>query len=147
MYRSRMLLLVFLVGVAGPTAWAQRIDQIFPVKGTPASGQITEMSPTEVTIIVRGTDQKLSVLSIRRITFAEEPRELATARDNILNGQLENGLEQLKRIDGSAISREYVKQELDYYLSDAQAKLALTGGGDKEAAQQALLAFARSAPK
>lgn len=149
MPRSPRLFLVsfvFLV-VAGPAAFAQRLDQLFPVRGTPVTGTISDMSPTEVTMNVRGADQKFSVLDIKRVAFADEPRELTTGRDNILNGDFESGLDQLKRIDGSTISREFVKQELDYYMAYAHAKSALIGGGDKEAASQALFGFARGAPK
>src|SRR5262245_37463125 len=96
---------------------AQRMDQVVPLRGPPASGSIVSVSPTEVVIKVRGAEQKFSVLDIKRVTAGEEPRELATARDAIQNGQVEKGLDELKRIDPSLISNEIVKQELDFYTA------------------------------
>lgn len=127
------------------SAWAQRSDQVFPMRGSPLAGQITEIAKTHVTINVRGTDHKVEVIDLKRVTFSEDPPELSRSRDNILSGQLENGLAELKRIDGTNIQREPVKQDLAFYIAYAQAKLALTGGGDKGAARQALLAFVSSA--
>jgi tetratricopeptide (TPR) repeat protein len=127
------------------TATAQRSDQVFPVRGSALSGVISEIAKTHVTINVRGTDQKVEVIDIKRVTFSEDPPELSRSRDNILNGQLENGLAELKRIDPANIQREFVKQDLAYFIAYSQAKLALTGGGDKAAARQALLSFVGSA--
>jgi tetratricopeptide (TPR) repeat protein len=136
-----------LAGLAVSVSAQQRLDQVLPERGAPAAGTIESVSPTEIVIKVRGSDQKFSVLDVKRVTFAEDPRELSTARDSILNGQLESGLDMLKRIDASSISRDLIKQDLAYYLAYVQGKLALTGGGDKESAADALLAFARTAPR
>jgi tetratricopeptide (TPR) repeat protein len=127
------------------TALAQRPDQVFPQRGSAVSGIITDITKTHITINVRGTDQKIELMDIKRVTFGEDPPELSRSRDNILNGQLENGLAELKRIDPANIQRDYIKQDLAYYIAYAQAKLALTGGGDKAAAKQALLSFVASA--
>jgi tetratricopeptide (TPR) repeat protein len=120
---------------------------VVPLRGASVAGNIVSLSPTEVVIRVRGAEQKFSVLDIKRIVYGDEPRELATGRDAILTGQFENGLDLLKRVDASLISNDMVKQELDYYLAYGQGKLALTGGGNKDAAAQAMMNFARSAPK
>ena len=139
---------IFLLSVViCPTAFAQRTDQLIPLKGVPISGIVITMSPTEITINVRGTDQKISVRDIKRLTFADDPRELAAGRDHILNGDLPAGCDQLKKVDPAAITRDFVKQDLDFYLAYCQAKLALSGGGDKEAATQSLMNYARSASK
>jgi tetratricopeptide (TPR) repeat protein len=87
------------------------------------------------------------VNEIRRIAFANDPPELRRARDDVLEGQLENGLEALKRINAASIERAVVQRDLQYYLAYCQAKIALAGGGDKAAAATALLAFARDDPK
>ena len=143
--RSWLVCSCLLAATWTATAHAQRPDQVFPQRGSPLTGIITEIAKTHVTINVRGSDQKVEVIDLKRVVFAEDPPELMCSRDNILNGQLENGLAELKRIDGASIQREYVQQDLAYYLAYAQAKLALTGGGDKAAARQALLNFVASA--
>jgi tetratricopeptide (TPR) repeat protein len=130
-----------------PAIFAQRIDQLVPIKGTPISGIVIAMSPTDVTINVRGTDQKVSVLEIKRLAYAEDPRELAAARDHILNGDWQSAMEQLKKVDAAAINRDFIKQDLDFYVAYCQAQAALRAGGDKDAASQALMAYARNASK
>jgi tetratricopeptide (TPR) repeat protein len=144
--RQYWIALAFMAIAAGASA-QQRTDQVFPVRGAPVSGSVTSVSPTEITIQSRGADQRFSVLDIRRVVFGDEPRELTSARDQVLNGQWAAGLDQLKRIDAASMMRELVKQDWEYYLAYATAKLALTGGGDKELASRMLLAFARGAPK
>src|SRR5262245_48496088 len=71
---------------------AQRPDQLFPLRGAPATGPIVSVSRTEVVLRVRGAEQKFSVLDIKRLIPGEEPRELTAARDAVLNGQFEKGL-------------------------------------------------------
>lgn len=144
-FRSVLTLSCLLALSGAVTAQAQRSDQVFPQRGSPLTGIITDIAKTHVTINVRGSDQKVEVIDLKRVTFAEDPLELTRSRDAILNGQLENGLAELKRIDPASIERDYVKQDLAYYIAYAQAKLALTGGGDKAAASQALLNFVGAA--
>ena len=122
-------------------AMAQRNDQVTPYGDTPVSGAITEVTKTQVTI----KGKKIEVLDIKRVTFGEDPLELSKARDHILNGQFANALTELKKIDVNDIRREYVKQDVMYFTALAQAKLAMTEGGDKAAARQALLSFVTSA--
>ena len=68
---------------------------------------------------VRGAEQKFSVLEIRRIIFADDPRELAAARDNVTNGQFESAIEQLKKIVEKDRKKDwmeevYIAAEADY---------------------------------
>ena len=78
--------------------------------------------------------------------FAEDPPELRRARDDIATGQLEQALEALKRIDAGRITRDFVRNDLRYYLAYCEGRLALTGGGDKTAAASAMLEFVKQNP-
>jgi tetratricopeptide (TPR) repeat protein len=138
---------LFVLAILCPALQAQKMDQLVPLKGTPIAGIVTAMTPTEVTINVRGTDQKVSVLEIKRLTYGDEPRELGTARDHMLSSEWQAGLEQVKKIDVASIDRDYVKQDLEFYSALGQAQVALSAGGDKEAATEALMKYARGAPK
>jgi tetratricopeptide (TPR) repeat protein len=134
-------LAIFTLGTA--TVSAQGRDQVDPLRGATASGTILRVSPTEVTIEVRGSQTTFAVNEIRRISFADEPNELRRARESILLGELETGLDTLQRIDPSNVERDLVSQDIQYYTAYCQGKLALSGGGDKAAAVAALLDFVR----
>ena len=126
---------------------AQGQDQIYPLRGSPVAGRIIDTSPDEVTIDVRGSTRSVPVNEIRRIGFAEDPPELRRARDDINAGQWENSLEALSRINPKGIVRDPVRRDLQYYVAYCQGKLALTGGGDKAAAEATLRELVRQDPK
>jgi tetratricopeptide (TPR) repeat protein len=119
---------------------------VLPRRGTPTSGKLVEMSPTEVVIEARGTRQRLAVNEIRRVSFAEEPQELRRARDNVLSGQFASALADLQKIDAASIDRPEIRQDLQFYLAFCQGRLALSAGGDKPAAKQAVLDFVVAHP-
>jgi tetratricopeptide (TPR) repeat protein len=104
------------------------------------------MTPTEVVIDARGTKRRIPVNEIKRVAYAEDPQELKRARSHILTGQAASGLADLKRIDPASISRKEVRDDLQFYLAFSQGQLALTGGGDKNAAVAAMLNFVRANP-
>lgn len=144
-FRGSLAFSVIATCLVTSPAWAQRSDQLAPMKGAPLLGIVTRMTPTEVTINVRGTDQKFSILDIKRLSFADDPRELTAARDFISDGQYESALDQLKKIAETTGLRDLVQQDIEFYIALCQARIALRGGGDKDAARQALLTFARNA--
>jgi TolA-binding protein len=125
---------------------AQSFDQVLPLRGTPTNGRILSTSPTEVVVESRGSQQRLAVNEIKRVSFGDEPQELRRARDQILSGQLEGGLANLKKVDASALQRPEIRQDLQFYLALCEGRLALTGGGDKTAAAGAMLNFVRDYP-
>lgn len=139
-----LLVLVF----AGQVS-AQSSDQVYGLRGTPTNGVIseTETSRTEVVVEVQGTNRRIAVNEIRRVTFMGEPPELKRARDNILQGQLESAYAELRKVDANAIKRPIVKADLQYYLAYCLGKRALTGGGDKAAAARAMITFLNSHKK
>ncbi len=125
-----------------------QFDQVYGFRGSPTNGTITDAtSTTEVVIEVQGSPRSIPVNEIRRITLADDPPELRRGRDDILTGQIEAGYDSLRKVDANAIKRPLTKADLQYYLAYCQAKLALTGGGDKAAAAKAMLAFVSANPK
>ncbi|MFV1963932.1 MAG: tol-pal system YbgF family protein [Pirellulaceae bacterium] len=140
-------LTLLVLGSMTLEASAQGQDQIYPHRGSPTTGVIMETSTTEVTVDVRGTQRKIPVNEIKRIAFSDDTPELRRAREDILAGQLANGLGQLKKIDASSIRRDLVSADLQYYVAYCQGKLALSGGGDKAAATEAMFGFVRQFPQ
>ncbi|MDP7017584.1 MAG: tetratricopeptide repeat protein [Pirellulaceae bacterium] len=128
---------------ATATLQAQLPDQVFGVRGAPERGTVTNVTPDEVTI----GSAKVAVNQIRKVTFGGDPAELRTARDRALQGQIEDALADLKKIDVAGLNRELIKQDVEYYIAYCTSKLALAGGGDKNEAIRLLLEFLKAAPR
>lgn len=120
-------------------AFAQ--DQVVVRTGAPISGEITSVSKNEVEIKTRTGSRKVPTPDVVQLAFANESNDVKTARTRIRNGQYEQALTLLGRIDADSIKRPEQKANLSYLKATAQARVALTGGGDKNAAASALVAF------
>lgn len=131
---------VAILAVAS-AAGAQQTDSVVGSRGTATFGTITEMSPTEISISAPGGDKKFSVNNVQKVTFKHEPRELRSARNAIDNGRFESARSMLEEIDTDDISRPEILQEIEFFQALCDARLALTGGGDKAAAVRKLRAF------
>lgn len=125
---------------------AQQFDQVVPQKGSTTSGVITGETATHVEIEVRGAKLQIPVNEIKRVSFGEDPTELKRGRDNIQTGNYEAGLDDLKKVDPASLARSFIKQDYAFYRALAIGRLALTGGGDKAAANDAMMNFVRAAP-
>jgi tetratricopeptide (TPR) repeat protein len=129
--------LCLILGVCS-TLPAQQFDQVIPNTGSTISGVITGETMTFVEIEVRGAKRKVPVNQIKRVTFGEEPRELKRGRDNVITGNFEAGLDELKKVDYKGLQRTVIKQDYIFYRSLAMGRIALSQGGDKTAAIRAM---------
>ena len=130
------------------TSAAQGVsDRVRLVRGT-ESGEITAMTPVEVTIS-KGLPgpRTLPVNEIRTIVFDDEPSELTQARVNAANGSYRNALDALKKINFRTVERDFVKQDIEFYAAYCAAKLALSGDGEIGDAGRQLNTFVRTYPK
>lgn len=145
MNKHLLPLLFALAALAPQAAWAQ-FDQVYGERGTPTRGTVVNTSPVEIVMQTPTGNQTFQVNEVRRVTFDGEPNELGRARQSILSGQLEQALEDLKKIDVNGIGREIIKQDVQFYLAYTEGKLALARGGDKNKAAADLNAFFRANP-
>src|SRR5437868_830574 len=125
-------------------AVASAEDQVYRKGMGSERGIVTDMSKTEVILSVSGAKRPFPANEIQRITFEGEPNDLAQARTTILtSANYKAALEDLKKIDLKRIDTrpEMVKQEVEFYRAFCQAHLALTEGGEKTAAENALRQF------
>jgi tetratricopeptide (TPR) repeat protein len=148
---SRLAYLVAVISAismccASRLAHAQS-DQVFLSKGAPTRGKITDMDRDQVTLEVSGAQRPIPVNEIVRVTFAGEPIELNSARSAAFQKNYTLAAQELRKLEGTQLANDYIKQDAEYYKALCQARLAMTEGGDKTAAMTALLNFVRAAPK
>ena len=139
--KSRSLIAVVLATWFASSIAAQ--DKVYPLQGGIASGKISQITPAEVTIDVRGTEQKIPVADIRKIVFDDEPSGLDRAREMFAQEQYTQTLDELKKIDPTSLKNPLVAQDYDFYRFYSEGKLGLAGtGGSKENAAAGLVALA-----
>jgi tetratricopeptide (TPR) repeat protein len=109
--------------------------------GSKLLGKITGVSPTEITVSTSGTERKVPVNEVARISLSGEPVALRQGRTAILAGQYEQALESLQGLELSDSNDAILRQEVGFYRVLAQAQLALLGGGDAKEAEAAMKAF------
>lgn len=129
---------VVLGWTLGSAAIAQ--DRVTPNQGVAASGKIVKLTPNQVTIEVRGRNQNYDIGDLRKITFDDEPRELDRARESFILEQYDQALEEIKKIDVTAIENPLIRQDVEFYRYYCEGKLSLAGSGDKAAAIKGLIA-------
>lgn len=130
-----------LAAIALPGVAKAQNDQVFGRTGTPTRGLITKVSPTQVTIQTTGASLDIETKEIQKVTFGDEPNELRTARERALDGQYEDALAELKKVDLASIKNDVIRAEVGYYVAYCQGQLALSGGGDKAAAIGLMMNF------
>lgn len=148
MLRYLLLISILLAGGLPRAALAQApLDQVFLSRGALSRGTLSEVGKNEVKLEVGGTPRTFQVNEIARITFANEPSELNSARGYVLQKNFSLALTELRKLNTSTIEREVMKHDIEFYKALCQARLALTDSGDKNAAITALTSFAVSAPQ
>jgi tetratricopeptide (TPR) repeat protein len=123
-----------------------QFDQIYLAKSpTPNRGTITGMTKDEVTLDMAGAARTFSTGEIARILYSDENSELSNARTAILQKNYNAALTELKKLNPASLDREYIKQDVLFYTALCQARLAMSEGGDRKAAEKAMLDFVRGA--
>jgi len=153
----RQSLLIFVVLLIAPAvAFAQREDQVFLTKGAPARGSIPaengmtrdkETGMAKVTIDTNVGSRQIEVNEITRITFKDEPNDLNAGRTQVIQKNYNQALADFKKLDGQKIDRAYIRQDVEFYKALCLCKLALSEGGDKKAATDAMFAFVSKSPQ
>ena len=136
---------VLAICFSGPL-FSQAVDQIRLVNGSRLEGNIGSASATELSINVKGSKRIAKVNEVKSVSFADEPAELTAGRNRVMAGKFAQALADLKKLNPASINRVIVSRDLQFYLAFAQAKVALSVGGDKPEATNAMLAFVRADP-
>lgn len=137
----------FAIAFVLTTIATAQSDQVFVKGGSSISGRVVASTQAEISIDMRGTPRKIKVNQLRRVSFAGEPTELNAGRGKALAGKYRSALSDLSRIDPASIKSELIKRDLQFFLAFCEGKIALSTGGDKQAASDKMLAFVRSVPQ
>ena len=123
---------------------ASAVDRLYEKSGGNVTGEVTATDKKGVQIKKGGSDTAYPSGDILKILFEGDPSGLTKGREFALDGQYEQALEELKKVDPSSIKREIIKADWTYYTAMSEAKAALAGKGAKDAAAAALVSFARN---
>lgn len=127
------------ISMAPAPAFAQ--DQVQVRSGPAVTGEITSVSKNELEIKTRQGARKIATRDIVRLGFENEPSEVKTARQRIGDRQYKEALVLLGRIDAESVKRPELQANLAFLKATANARVALTGGGDKNAAAAELVNY------
>jgi tetratricopeptide (TPR) repeat protein len=109
---------------------AQDRDRVFPVKGPAVTGKIIEKNRDKVVIEVRGNNQNFPSNEILRVLFEGEPTTLSRTKDLVAQGQIEQAVDEFKKIDAASLPSEDMKQDYQFLRGYIAGTLATKGKGD-----------------
>ena len=109
--------------------------------GTPTRGSITTITNNQVVINASGVPRTFEVKDIVKITFGDDPDELRSAREKVLEEDYEGAQAALAKVDAAKIKSEGIRQDYDFYVALCMAKAALAEQGDKAKAASAMYRF------
>jgi tetratricopeptide (TPR) repeat protein len=109
---------------------AQDRDRVFPVKGPAVTGKIVEKNRDKVVIEVRGNNQNFPSNEILRVLFEGEPPTLSRTKDLVAQGQIEQAVDEFKKIDAASLPTEDMKQDYQFLRGYIAGTLATKGKGD-----------------
>ncbi|MBU6384880.1 MAG: hypothetical protein KGS49_02965 [Planctomycetes bacterium] len=109
---------------------AQDRDRVFPVKGPAVTGKIVEKNRDKVVIEVRGNNQNFPSNEILRVLYEGEPPTLSRTKDLVAQGQIEQAVDEFKKIDAASLPSEDMKQDYQFLRGYIAGTLATKGKGD-----------------
>jgi len=131
--------------LAAGSVWAA--DVVKTHDGKKIEGQVSAMSPTEVTVTQGGDAKKVPVNQIASITFEEDTALVRRARDSAEKGAYEESLRALENVKTDDIQRTEVQQDVEFYGAFSSAKLALEGKLEIPDAGKRMAAFVTAYPQ
>ena len=132
---------IALLSLDAQRASAQR-DRVYDFEGKNVAGKIINITAQGVEIEKSGAPQKISSGDILKIMFEGDPPGLTRGRELAIDGQYEQAMDELRKIDFQEINRDVITADAVYYMSMCEAKLALAGKGNRETAAKKMLGFA-----
>lgn len=129
------------------SALAQDRDRVFPIKGAAVTGKIVERNRDRVVIEVRGERKNFPTNELQRILFEGEPQAFTRTKDFTAQSQLEQAIEEFKKIDVGSLESDDMKLEYRFYRGYLAGLMALRGRGDSAAALKQLADWVKEEPQ
>ena len=109
---------VAIFGCSAVLVHAQSLDSVYSTKGgAPSKGTVTDaMTKDSVTLDMAGVPRVFQISEIARITFGDEPQELANARNSVFAKNYGSAIEELKKIPAGSLVRPVMLQDAQYYM-------------------------------
>lgn len=143
-FTSHHVACLFLIAwciVDARTATAQR-DRVYDLDGKNVSGKVTDVTAQGVVLEKSGKPQAIKAGEILKIMFEGDPAGLTRGRELAIDGNYEQAIEELKKIEFDQIERDVITADAVYYMAMCEAKLALAGKGEKDESLKKVLGFA-----
>ena len=121
---------------------AYALDRLYKESGDNISGDVVSVSAQGVQIQRGGNPQNIPAGDILKILYEGDPAPLTRGREFAIDGQYDQALSELQKIDIAGLPREAIKADAAFYLAFSEAQLALAGKGKKDEAARKMLAFA-----
>ena len=125
-----------------PSLAVAQKDTVYDRQGKQVRGSVTKITAAGVEIEKSGDTQTISSSDILKIMFEGDPAELTRGRERAIDGQYDQALEELRKLKFNEIERDVIAADAAFYLAMSEARLALAGKGDRQAAAKKMLAFA-----
>lgn len=125
-----------------PTLASAQTDTLYPVGGSSVRGTIEKVSKDGVTMRTGQAERTFLPAQIEQIAFQSEPSGLTRGREALADGDYDQALEELRTVDPAKVSRDVIKQDVQFYRILCEAKLALAGRGDRSQAVASAIRFA-----
>ena len=117
-------------------------DKVLSADGTAiGTGQISSITPTKVVLQMSAGEKEFATNEFAQIAFEGEPGTLRTVRKYVLEGNYENALDVLEKVQVTDVMRKEISVDVDFYKAYASGKMALAGNGDLKETGQLLFAF------
>lgn len=122
-----VLLTLLMVGPGVPIAWGA--ENITRKRDKPVSGDVTEVSKTEVTVRVKSPREEMIRIpanDVQNINWTGEPPDAGLARNDDAAGRYQRAIDGYqKSLQSSKASNPLSKVDLEYGVTRATARLAL----------------------
>lgn len=141
MFARRIMLAAGLL-LCVPSLASAQTDTLYPVGGNAVRGTIENVSKDGVTMRTGQADRTFFPARIEQISFQSEPSGLTRGREAVADGDYDQALEEIRTVDPAKVSRDVIKQDVQFYRVLCETKLALAGRGDRNRAVASAIRFA-----